>query len=109
MDIAKLAERFLGWPLPESVCSDLCATKQGYPHRSGTNLLSYVEAKQMFEYVLAELAAEQDKALADARRAALEDVKDYVERHYNSDADFTADEMLKDLAQWLRQLASEGM
>ena len=49
------------------------------------------------------------KALADARRAALEDVKDYVERHYNSDADFTADEMLKDLAQWLRQRASEGV
>lgn len=47
-----LAEAFLRWPLPDSVCADLCATKQG-PGRFGTNLLSYVEAKQMFEQVLA--------------------------------------------------------
>ncbi len=47
-----LAEAFLRWPLPESVCADLCATKQG-PGRVGTNLLSYVEAKQMFEQLLA--------------------------------------------------------
>lgn len=52
MDINKLVDRFLAWPLPDSVCSDLCATKQGYPHRSGTTLLSAAEAKQMLEYVL---------------------------------------------------------
>lgn len=46
-----LAEAFLRWPLPDSVCADLCATKQG-PGRVGTNLLSYVEAKQMFEQLL---------------------------------------------------------
>lgn len=47
-----MAESFLRWPLPESVCADLCATKQG-PGRVGTNLLSLIEARQMFEYVLA--------------------------------------------------------
>lgn len=46
-----LAEDFLRWPLPESVCADPCATKQGLG-RVGTNLLSYTEAKQMFEHIL---------------------------------------------------------
>lgn len=50
--IDELVNRFLGWPLPDSVCSDLCATKAGYPHRSGTNLLTATEAKAMLEYVL---------------------------------------------------------
>ena len=52
----KLVDRFLAWKLPESVCSDLCATKQGYPHRSGTNLLNATEAKQMLEYLLTDSA-----------------------------------------------------
>jgi hypothetical protein len=52
-----MAEAFLRWPLPDSVCADLCATKQG-PGRVGTNLLSYTEAKQMFEHVLANTQAE---------------------------------------------------
>ena len=50
--IKKLVDRFLVWPLPDSVCSDLSATKQGYPHRSGTTLLSADEAKQMIEHLL---------------------------------------------------------
>src|SRR4029079_8364774 len=54
--VKALVDKFLTWPLPESVCSDLCATKQGYPHRSGTTLLSAVEAKQMIEYLLADLS-----------------------------------------------------
>lgn len=53
--LQKLVDKFLAWPLPDSVCSDLCATKQGYPHRSGTTLLAAHEAKQMFEHVLTEL------------------------------------------------------
>lgn len=52
VNVDALVDRFLAWPLPASVCSDLCATKQGYPHRSGTNLLSAVEAKAMIEHVL---------------------------------------------------------
>lgn len=47
----ELAERFLRWPLPDSVRADLCATKQG-PGRIGTNLLSYIEARQMMQDVV---------------------------------------------------------
>lgn len=47
-----MVDAFLNWPLPASVCSDLCATTQGYPDRIGTNLLTAVEAQQMLEHVL---------------------------------------------------------
>lgn len=50
-EIEKLVQRFLTWPLPYSVCADLCATKQ-QSGRTGTNLLSAVEAEQMLEHVL---------------------------------------------------------
>lgn len=49
--IAELTNRFLAWPLPDSVCSDLCVTRQGDRHRTGTNLLTADEAKQMFKHV----------------------------------------------------------
>lgn len=50
--IALLAERFVGWPLPKSVCSDLCASDPNYAFpRSGTNLLSVEEARQMVTYL----------------------------------------------------------
>lgn len=47
-----MVDRFLAWPLPESVCADLCATMRGHPHRIGTNLLTAVEARAMLEHVL---------------------------------------------------------
>ena len=47
-----MVDAFLGWPLPDSVCSDLCVTMQNYPNRCGTNLLTAPEAQQMLEYVL---------------------------------------------------------
>ena len=50
--IEKLVNSFLSWPLPDSVCSDQCATQQGAKNRTGTNLLTYIEAAQMFEYLL---------------------------------------------------------
>lgn len=54
MDINKLVDRFLAWPLPATVCADLCATRPDYPHqRVGTNLLTADEARQMLEHVLA--------------------------------------------------------
>lgn len=54
--IQKLVDRFLAWPLPKSVQSDLCVTED-YPHqRSGTNLLTADEARQMFEYLFDEAA-----------------------------------------------------
>jgi len=54
----RLVDRFLSWPLPDSVCSDECVTKrdwgkaEGWPKRVGTNLLTADEARQMLEYVL---------------------------------------------------------
>ena len=56
----EMVDRFLSWPLPESVCSDGCVTerdyctKRGYPRgaRSGTSLLTADEARQMLEHVL---------------------------------------------------------
>jgi hypothetical protein len=49
----EMVTRFLAWPLPASVCADLCATKRDYPHRTGTTLLTATEARQMLEHVLA--------------------------------------------------------
>lgn len=56
----EMVDRFLQWPLPETVCADRCTTearyyqKRGYDidHRCGTNLLSADEARQMLEHVL---------------------------------------------------------
>jgi len=50
----KMVDRFLAWPLPDSVCADLIATRQGSysPPRVGTNLLTATEARQMLEHVL---------------------------------------------------------
>lgn len=51
----EMVDRFLNWPLPQSVCSDGCVTNPNYPHqRIGTNLLTADEARQMLEYVLSE-------------------------------------------------------
>ncbi len=56
-ELHRLATRFLAWPLPDSVCSDLCVTDSKYHEkwqhkRSGTNLLTEDEAKQMLRHVL---------------------------------------------------------
>lgn len=52
-NVEDMVERFLAWPLPDSVCSDTCATIPGYLNRTGTNLLTANEAKQMIEYLFA--------------------------------------------------------
>ncbi len=52
--IKTLVDRFLAWPLPESVCCDRCATMPNYPNRSGTSLLTANEARQMFEHLFRE-------------------------------------------------------
>jgi hypothetical protein len=54
-DIDQLVERFLSWPLPRTVCADTCTVTPDHNnvwHRSGTNLLTQAEAKQMLEYLL---------------------------------------------------------
>lgn len=51
----KLVDRFLSWPIPDTVCSDSCVTDHAYPHqRVGTNLLTASEALEMLAYVLRE-------------------------------------------------------
>lgn len=47
--ISQLADEFCRWPLPTTVCVDSCAMQRGYPDRIGTNLLSVIEARAMFE------------------------------------------------------------
>ena len=52
--VATLVDRFLAWPLPQSVASDLCVTDPNYAFpRRGTSLLTATEATQMIEYLLA--------------------------------------------------------
>ena len=54
----EFVDKFLAWPLPESVCSDKCVTERGYPHpRVGTNLLTADEAGQMFDYLFGKESA----------------------------------------------------
>lgn len=48
-----LAERFCATTLPATVCADPCASDPTYPHpRSGTNLLTVVEAEQVLRSVM---------------------------------------------------------
>ena len=56
-EIEDMANAFLQWPLPESVCADLCATQHG-KGRIGTNLLNFTEAHAMFEAIAGPKVAE---------------------------------------------------
>lgn len=68
--IQEMVDRFLSWPLPQTVCVDHCATDRTYPaRRYGTNLLTADEARQMIEYLLADGDGElssDDQARIDA-------------------------------------------
>lgn len=80
-----MAEAFIGWPLPDSVNSDLCATVKG-PGRIGTHLLSFTETKKMFRDIvgprLAQAEADRDQLQAQVgeltKRAGA--LKDLLER-----------------------------
>lgn len=75
-----LVNRFLAWPLPADVCADGCATVPNYPHRSGTNLLTFDQARQMLAHVLADVATAEDAAAwVEARRDA------FVQEHGSID------------------------
>ena len=51
--LMRLVDRFLAWKLPPTVNSDRCVTDPSYPHpRTGTNLLTADETRQMLEYLL---------------------------------------------------------
>jgi len=54
----EMVTRFLSWPLPKSVCSDLCVTNRDYKFpRFGTSLLTADEARTMLEHVFGEAEA----------------------------------------------------
>jgi hypothetical protein len=52
--LTALAERFCAAPLPATVCADACATMPNYPNRTGTNLLTVAEAREVLAFVLAQ-------------------------------------------------------
>lgn len=52
VDLDVLVNRFLAWKLPGEVCSDPCASIPFYKDRTGTNLLTAAQARQMIEHIL---------------------------------------------------------
>jgi hypothetical protein len=50
--INDLADDFCRTPLPESVCADRIACEHGAKNRSGTNLLTVVEARQVLDAII---------------------------------------------------------
>lgn len=82
--IDQVVDRFLACPLPDGAKADPCACNPNHPHRTGTNLLTAAEAKQMLVHALGtgwqaqanlqpdELIAERDRyrqSLEEAIRA----------------------------------------
>lgn len=107
-----LAEAFLRWPLPETVCADLCATKQG-PGRVGTNLLSYSEAKQMFEQLLSSPASRPVVAQEGVRDTEMSQVMPtesgyYWMRFYLSGTDSSKLIQLRESSNGLEMLCESG-
>jgi hypothetical protein len=47
----EMVNRFLSWKLPETVLPDACVMNREYPHRTGTNLLSADEAREMIRHL----------------------------------------------------------
>lgn len=74
MNLRTLAERFCAAPLPATVCADPCASMQGYPNRTGTNLLTVVEAQTMLERAFTDALADLEHA-----KAVLESVRDHMD------------------------------
>lgn len=63
----RIVDRFLSCPLPEGTKADPCVCNPHHPHRTGTNLLTAAEAKQMLGSVLnGELRIEFNLATAQA-------------------------------------------
>lgn len=69
-DLTRLAERFCSTPLPLTVCADLVAIKP-MPGRTGTNLMTVAEAKEMLRAILTPtVTAGLDQAVAQIPAAA---------------------------------------
>jgi hypothetical protein len=84
--LTEMVNRFLAWPLPQSVCADLCATDSSYKFpRNGTNLLNVYEAASMLEHVTAPMLAEIERLRAALRQTAR--TLDYVAHESPIDRD----------------------
>lgn len=85
VQLSALVDRFLRWPLPKTVRADLCVTMD-YPHpRTGTNLLTADEARQMFEY-LTSTPLPPDSALSLLDRLRLKDGMAFSDPYLFKDA-----------------------
>lgn len=74
-----LVSRFLTWPVPADVWPD---GTPGQPGRTGTNLMTHEQARQMLTHVLAGVATAEDAAeWVEARRDA------FVAEHGSTDPD----------------------
>lgn len=60
-ELKAMVDAFLAWPLPADVAADAIACKPGAPHRTGTNLLTSVQARAMFEHCLAVVRAHDEQ------------------------------------------------
>lgn len=59
-----MVDRFLSWPLPQSVAADLCATDPNYLHsRTGTNLLTADQAREMFEACAIDIVTDCERSV----------------------------------------------
>ena len=89
--IKELVELFLRWPLPKSVCSDLCVTEPNYKfERYGTHLLNYHEAYTMIEHLVSKLLEERDmmiEALEKTLHMVDGDADEYSLNLYNETRD----------------------
>jgi hypothetical protein len=91
--LTTLAERFCAAPLPDSVCADLVAIKP-MAGRSGTNLMSVAEAKEVLRSIFPEAVTETNQAgEVAADTAALTDLDTWAEQHC---ADHDEDYIAKD-------------
>lgn len=75
----ELAEAFMSAPLPDSVCSDACATIRGYRYRTGTNLLTFDEARQVFDYIMTKRTVACANEIAGSETSETE--REIVEKH----------------------------
>ena len=76
--IADMTNAFLCWPLPESVCADGCATRQG-KGRSGTNLMSIGETLMMMQEVVRPVVTQ---LIADGEARAVTDALEKERAHF---------------------------
>lgn len=81
----EMVQRFLSWPLPNDVCADAVACKQGAPHRTGTNLLTATQARQMIEHVFWPAISAERNALRGERDRLREAIERAIKHEPHDD------------------------